>query len=517
MQIVNEIQLDFSDVLIKPRRSYIASRKDADITREYKFKWCPRVIKGTGIMQANMGTIGNFDVSRKMLENGLFACLHKHHNIEDLIPFYKELIDNNTWERCLLSIGLKDNGVEKLREINKELGIQVGIKLDVPNGYIPQVIDMVEKLRLEFPNMFIMVGNIVTGEITEDFILSGADCVCVGIGSGAQCILNKTLVNTKNGYVEIQNIKEGDEVLTHTGEYHKVINKICYNHHKEKLNINGIECTPEHKFLVINKCDKDKVNEDNLMKYAYWEEAYSLDISNQLIVKRTLIKLEFIEIKKGEIEYNNDTVFDIEVEKDHSFVVGDGIVVHNCLTRRQTGCGRPQLSAIIECADAAHQVGGMICSDGGITCPGDIGKAFGAGADFIMIGSMFAGTYEADGDIIEKSYLTNEKTTIDMGYYNVHENIYEVKKFKQFYGMSSTLAQEKFGNGKPSYRASEGRVTLVPYSGLIQDIIEEFLGGLRSTMTYIGAKRLKDIPKQCVFYQVHNQLNTIYENNTIGK
>ena len=289
MQIINETQLDFSDVLIKPRRSSIDSRSKVDITREYKFKWCPYVIKGTGIMQANMGTIGNFEVSRKMLDKGLFACLHKHYNVDILIRFYKELIKrgDDTWRRCLLGIGLRDNGIDKLRQINKELGIQVGIKFDVPNGYIPQVKDKVIELRKEFPEMFIMVGNVVTGDITEDLILSGADCVAVGIGNGAQCILNGTPVMTKNGLVEIQDIKEGDEILTHTGEYHKVTTKLCYTHHKEKLNINGVDCTPEHKFLVINKTDKDKVTEDSLMKYAYWCEAYELNEETQLIVKRT--------------------------------------------------------------------------------------------------------------------------------------------------------------------------------------------------------------------------------------
>ena len=289
MQIINETQLDFSDVLIKPRRSSIDSRSKVDITREYKFKWCPYVIKGTGIMQANMGTIGNFEVSRRMLDNGLFACLHKHHNIDELIRFYKELIKrgDDTWRRCLLGIGLRDNGIDKLRQINKELGIQVGIKFDVPNGYIPQVKERVIELRNEFPEMFIMVGNVVTGDITEDLILSGADCVAIGIGNGAQCILNGTPVMTKNGLVEIQDIKEGDEILTHTGEYHKVTTKLCYTHHKEKLNINGVDCTPEHKFLVINKTDKDKVTEDSLMKYAYWCEAYELNEETQLIVKRT--------------------------------------------------------------------------------------------------------------------------------------------------------------------------------------------------------------------------------------
>lgn len=377
MQIIDSVQLDFNDVLIKPRRSSIDSRSKVNISRDYKFKWCPSIITGTGIMQSNMGTIGNFEVSRKMLENGLFACLHKHHKVEDLITFYKELLDkgDDSWKRCLLGIGLRDNGVDKLREIYKELGIQVSIKFDVPDGYIPPVKEKVIELRKEFPEMFIMVGNVVTGDITEDLILSGADCVAIGIGNGAQC-----------------------------------------------------------------------------------------------------------------------------------------------LTRRQTGCGRPQFSALVECADAAHQVGGMVCSDGGITCPGDLGKAFGAGADFIMIGSLFAGTDEADGEVITKYMFTGEYDKIELGNsgYRLEPHL-EEKKFKQFYGMSSTLAQEKFGNGKPHYRASEGRITLVPYSGSINDVIEELLGGLRSTMTYVGAWNLKNIPKQSVFYKVQHQLNQTYESTTIGK
>lgn len=244
--------------------------------------------------------------------------------------------------------------------------------------------------------------------------------------------------------------------------------------------------------------------------------------------------LEFVEIKKGKIEKNEEKVFDIEVENDNSFVVENGIVAHNCMTRKMTGVGRPQFTTIVECADAAHQVGGMVCSDGGITCPGDIGKAFGAGADFIMIGSLYAGTDEADGEIIfEKEYTDTyaPDTYIDKNgfFHSEFEEgclpVWDEKnnrkekenKYKMFYGMSSTLAQEKFGDGKPVYRASEGRVTLVPYSGSVKEVNEEFLGGLRSTMTYIGAQKLKDIPKCCVFYRVNNQMNKSYESTTIGK
>lgn len=516
MQILPQTELDFSDVLIKPRRSTICSRKDANIKREYRFKWFNKKICGTGIMNANMGTIGTFKVAKAMLKDGLFTCLHKHHDQEKLFEFYNELKDTGSFYGCFLSIGLKDNGLEKVRYLNKKLKKTPPICIDVPNGYIPQVKELVMRIRKEFPNCLLMVGNVVTGDIVEDLILSGADIVKCGIGQGGQCGVFGTPVLTKNGIVEIQNIQEGDFVLTHTGEYHKVLKKFCYTHHHEKININGVEFTPEHKFLVINKKDKEKVTEENLMEYAYWVEACNLN-EEELLIKRNT-NIEFIEIKKGKIESNDQPVFDIEVEKDNSFVVGDGYIVHNCMTRKITGVGRPQFSTIVECADAAHQVGGMVCSDGGITCPGDIGKAFGAGADFIMIGSLYAGTDEAEGEIITKQMFNGEydKIDIDNIAYRIEQHL-EEKKFKQFYGMSSTLAQEKFGNGKPNYRASEGRITLVPYSGTIQEMNEEFLGGLRSTMTYIGATKLKDIPKCCVFYRVNNQLNRTYESTTIGK
>ncbi|MCM1217945.1 MAG: IMP dehydrogenase [Lachnospiraceae bacterium] len=516
MQILEKTELDFSDVLIKPRRSTISSRKDADIVRDYKFKWYPKVIMGTGIMQSNMGTIGTFEVSKKMLESGLFACLHKHYHIDELMEFYQSMNDIDR-QKCFLSIGLKDNGLEKVRKINetffKDLGWDMSICIDVPNGYIPQVKQLVKDVRKEFPNCLLMVGNVVTGDIVEDLILSGADIVKCGIGNGSNCLVKGTMVKTKQGYKPIEDIEIGDEVETDKFEYHKVLNKVCYKNHHEKLTVNGVECTPEHKFMVIKKSDINKIK-----KECHWVEACKLNPDTHLLVRNLDNHQSSYEpIINSFIVMNTEDVFDIEVEKDHSFVVNDGIVVHNCLTRKQTGVGRPQFSTIVECADAAHQVGGMICADGGITCPGDLVKAFGGGADFIMIGGLYAGTDEADGEIIEKTYTTNEREVEHNGFITTHNVVYETKKYKLFYGMSSSYAQEKFGNGKPSYRASEGRVTLIPYSGSIDGVNEEFLGGLRSAMTYIGASKLKDIPKCCVFYKVNNQLNRIYENTTIGK
>lgn len=165
--------------------------------------------------------------------------------------------------------------------------------------------------------------------------------------------------------------------------------------------------------------------------------------------------------------------------------IGNGSV---CTTRLQTGVGMPQLSAVLECADAAHGVGGYIISDGGIVVPGDIGKAFGGGSDFVMMGSMFSGHDECSGELIEE----------------------DGKQYKLYYGMSSDTAMNKYVGGVAKYRSSEGKTVKVPYKGPVENTINNLLGGLRSTCTYIGAHRIKDIPKCTTFMKVNHQVNKLY-------
>lgn len=165
--------------------------------------------------------------------------------------------------------------------------------------------------------------------------------------------------------------------------------------------------------------------------------------------------------------------------------IGPGSV---CTTRVKTGVGYPQLSAIIECADAAHGLGGQIISDGGCLTPGDVAKAFGAGADFVMLGGMLAGHTESGGELIEING----------------------KKFKQFYGMSSTTAMEKHVGGVAEYRASEGKTVQVPFRGDVEVTLKDILGGLRSACTYVGASRLKELTKRTTFIRVSEQENTVY-------
>lgn len=165
--------------------------------------------------------------------------------------------------------------------------------------------------------------------------------------------------------------------------------------------------------------------------------------------------------------------------------IGPGSV---CTTRVKTGVGYPQLSAIIECGDAAHGLGGQIISDGGCANPGDVAKAFGAGADFVMLGGMFAGHDESGGEIVERNGIP----------------------YKTFYGMSSETAMEKHIGGVAEYRASEGKIVEVPYRGEVEYTIQDILGGIRSTCTYVGAQRLKELTKRTTFIRVAEQENRVY-------
>lgn len=165
--------------------------------------------------------------------------------------------------------------------------------------------------------------------------------------------------------------------------------------------------------------------------------------------------------------------------------IGPGSV---CTTRKLTGVGYPQLSAIIECADAAHGLAGLICADGGCTTPGDIAKAFGGGADFVMLGGMLAGHDESGGERVMR----------------------DGKPFRRFYGMSSRAAMDKYAGGVAKYRAAEGKEVWLPDRGPVVDTLQEILGGVRSACTYVGARRLRELSKRTTFVRVTQQLNEVY-------
>ena len=323
MRIVDDVKLDFSDVLIRPKRSTLESRKNAKLERTFHFKHSKQSWTGVPIIAANMDHTGTWPMNKALVEFGMLTAICKFWHY---IPL----------KNAIKTIGLDAN----LDEIEYDLK---WICLDVANGYTERFMDFVKKMRQHeaTKNSIIIAGNVCTPEATEEIILAGADIVKIGIGPGSVCT-----------------------------------------------------------------------------------------------------------------------------------------------TRKITGVGFPQLSATIECADAAHGLGGHIITDGGCQVPGDISKSFGAGADFVMLGGMFAGHDECEGEV------ENGKMS--------------------FYGMSSEDAQLKHYGKKASHRASEGKKVYILHKGSVRTTVEEILGGLRSACTYAGAKTLKDLPKCTTFVKVNRQLNEVF-------
>ena len=344
MRIEEEIKLDYSDVLFRPKRSTLKSRKDVDLNRKYTFKHSRSSWKGIPIIASNMDGVGEIDVAKKLSSHKLMTALTKQHDINQIGTIHKK---NIFFDSIALSCGTSKDSYNRLNSILKKYPKFKFICIDVANGYSENFSNFVSEVRKKYPKKTIIAGNVVTADMTQELVLSGADIVKVGIGPGSVCT-----------------------------------------------------------------------------------------------------------------------------------------------TRIQTGVGYPQLSAVMECADAAHGLGAHIIADGGCTCPGDVAKGFGAGADFVMLGGMLAGHKEGGGDIIEENGI----------------------KFIEFYGSSSEEANEKHYGGLANYRSSEGKKVKIQMKNSLDSTIRDILGGVRSSCTYVGASSLKQLSKCTTFVRVNNQYN-----DTFGK
>jgi GMP reductase len=373
-KIINEIKLDFDDVLIKPKRSSLNSRSEVSLVREFNFAHSSRKLSCVPIMVANMDTTGTFGMTNPVCSEQGIVCLHKHYSIEQLIAFYSSESKINK-DLVFYSTGTSAKDIEKLTEVFNSLlsnGKSIpNICIDVANGYSEKFVKTINHIRIHYPDIVIMAGNVVTPEMVEELILHGkVDIVKVGIGSGSVCT-----------------------------------------------------------------------------------------------------------------------------------------------TRLKTGIGYPQLSAVMECTDAAHGLGGHICSDGGCKTVGDVCKAFGANTDFVMLGSMFAGSDECEGEW-EYEYLAGVGLEFTQPFWQTFDPGYKTEKKKtklKFYGMSSKNAMDKYNNGVANYRTSEGKCVTIPYKDKAEVILQDILGGIRSACTYIGASKIKDFGKKTTFIQVNNTHNRIYE------
>jgi len=373
-KIIDEIKLDFDDVLIRPKRSTLSSRSEVCLVRDFHFKHSPRKFSAIPIIVANMDTTGTFNMANSVCHNSGMVALHKHYKPEELINYYRDS-QNDHKELTFYSTGTSSLDIEKLTFVFNSLREQgcdlPNVCVDVANGYSEKFVKTVSHIRRLYEDIVIMAGNVVTPEMVEELILHGkVDIVKVGIGPGSVCT-----------------------------------------------------------------------------------------------------------------------------------------------TRLKTGVGYGQISACLECSDAAHGHGGHICGDGGCKHVGDICKVFGSNADFVMCGNFFAGCDECEGEW-EYEYQSGFGVALAEPFWQPFSPGHDGPKRKtklKFYGMSSKEAMEKHNNGVANYRTSEGRCVSVSYKGPVTEVLLDIFGGLRSACTYIGASRMKDFGKKTTFIKVNNTHTKTYD------
>ena len=346
MRIEQDIKLDYKDVLFKPKRSKLTSRRDVDLTRTFTFHNSKQSWTGLPIMASNMDGVATFAMAKVLQKHKMLTVLRKHYTIDDWEKAVNSGLELKNVSVCTGTGAIWDLNAKDfttMQEVLRRYPDVPFICVDVANAYHENYGDFIARLRDQYPEKTIIAGNVITGEMTEELIIRGADIIKCGIGPGSVCT-----------------------------------------------------------------------------------------------------------------------------------------------TRLMTGVGVPQLSGIIECADAANGIGGHVIADGGCVYPGDVAKAFGAGAHFTMLGGMLAGHDESEGEVV------NGKI--------------------QFYGMSSDAAMATHGSRKDGYRGAEGKVVQITHRGPVEPTITEILGGVRSACTYIGAKRIKDMPKCTTFVRCTQQVNTVFGN-----
>jgi|GEM_PF-2374315 len=284
MQLESEVKLDYKDVLIRPKRSTLKSRSEVSLERKTNFRnYIPDFpdncsedphYRGVPIMAANMDGVGTFAMADELGAQGIFTCLVKTYTAEELIEFFYGDGLNRT-DYVAMSIGTSTADFEKLCAVYAKCEDNLKyVCIDIANGYSEHFAEHVREVRKRFPHLVIIAGNVVTREMTEELILAGADIIKVGIGPG--CFAPGQKVKTDKCLKNIEDIKQGEKVLTHTGSYKTVTNTFKFDDKKSIVNINGIKATPNHEFYVLHKKHRETVTDDNIHQYAEWVEAKDL-------------------------------------------------------------------------------------------------------------------------------------------------------------------------------------------------------------------------------------------------
>jgi IMP dehydrogenase/GMP reductase len=304
MKIEEDIKLDFKDVLIKPKRSQVCSRAQINLIRTHTTMHTKNKLTGIPLIASNMDATGTFAMAKALNELGIYTCLHKHYPVDKLVDFY----ENCNYRRHLFyTMGVTNDDFEKLKVFQRELSSRVinldNICIDVSNGYSQYFLDRVKRVREIVPFATIMAGNVVTPEMVQELLISGAaEIVKIGIGPG--CFTGDSLVLTKKGFKKILDIIIEDEVLTHRGRFKKVKALIKRKENKKIIKINGIKCTENHEFYVLDKKYVNLVNDENMHQYAEWIEAKDIN-KNYLLLKISDNHLDKIGIELDGLNYGS--------------------------------------------------------------------------------------------------------------------------------------------------------------------------------------------------------------------
>jgi len=471
------VKLDFHDLRVKPAIiSEINSRAQINpyYTHENGKEFLP-------IFTAPMDTV---------IDNNN-AKLFEDCKIHTIIPRGE---NQPRWgsEHRFKSIGLDDFISQYIDVDQNEQYFQsqktIYILIDMANGHMNKLYNAVKSAKKMYgEKMVLMVGNIANPETYKMFAEIGVDFVRIGIGNGNACFLGETLVLTKNGKKRIEDIIVGEYVLTHDGTYQEVLAKHTNGEEKELIKINDTTSTKDHEYYVIHKDFKDIINDENIHQYAKFVRAEELT-EDYFLLEIDMKKYKLIEIKSKEIIKlkNLITVYDLTVNKNHTYTA-NGMIVHNCLTTKQTTIGYPMASLIEECRKIKIQKGfynTKIVADGGMKDFSDVILALAIGADYVMVGSLFNKALESCGD----TYLFKK---IKVNQYSDFAKWLFKKKFKltkKFRGMSTKEVQKKWG--KEIIKTSEGVVKKQEVQYTLQQWTKNFEDYLRTAMSYTNSKNL---------------------------